>query len=126
MTGGKVIDASAAAAVVFLESKATDIDRRIAGWKLLAPAILTFEMMNVCVKKMRAHPDQRAAILIGFRTYQRAEIELRDVDQPGVIDIADRLKLSAYDASYLWLARHLGAELVTLDARLEKAVVKAT
>jgi predicted nucleic acid-binding protein len=29
--------------------------------------------------------------------------------------------LSAYDASYLWLARRLGAELVTLDKQLAKA-----
>ena len=29
--------------------------------------------------------------------------------------------LSSYDASYLWLARRLGAELVTLDARLAAA-----
>ena len=29
--------------------------------------------------------------------------------------------LSAYDASYLWLAGFLGADLVTLDARLARA-----
>lgn len=125
MTVGKVIDASAAAAVVFLESKATEVDHRISGWKLLAPAILPFEMMNICVKKIRTHPDRRASILNGFLTYQRAAIELHNVDQPGVVEIAHRLKLSAYDASYLWLARHLGAELVTLDSRLEKAAASA-
>jgi predicted nucleic acid-binding protein len=31
------------------------------------------------------------------------------------------LKLSLYDASYLWLARALDAELVTLDERLVRA-----
>ena len=29
--------------------------------------------------------------------------------------------LTAYDASYLWLAKELGAELVTLDKALRKA-----
>ena len=29
--------------------------------------------------------------------------------------------VTAYDASYLWLARRLGAELVTLDAALLRA-----
>jgi predicted nucleic acid-binding protein len=31
--------------------------------------------------------------------------------------------LSAYDASYLWLARDLDVELVTLDRQLAKAAV---
>jgi len=35
--------------------------------------------------------------------------------------LAERMKLSLYDASYLWLAHALGAELVTLDDRLARA-----
>jgi predicted nucleic acid-binding protein len=31
------------------------------------------------------------------------------------------MKLTAYDASYLWLAKHLNCELVTLDGKLEDA-----
>jgi predicted nucleic acid-binding protein len=32
-----------------------------------------------------------------------------------------RTGLTAYDAAYLWLARHLDAELVTLDTELQRA-----
>ena len=43
------------------------------------------------------------------------------VDQAGVVVLATATGLTAYDASYLWLARHLQAELVTLDRRLAAA-----
>ncbi len=38
-----------------------------------------------------------------------------------VVSLALATGLTAYDASYLWLARLLGAELVTLDRRLAAA-----
>jgi predicted nucleic acid-binding protein len=43
------------------------------------------------------------------------------IDHDGALDLAARTGLTAYDASHLWLARQLGAELVTLDRRLERA-----
>jgi predicted nucleic acid-binding protein len=42
------------------------------------------------------------------------------VDLGEAIVLAERTKLSLYDAGYLWLARALGAELVTLDDRLTR------
>ena len=56
-----------------------------------------------------------------FINFLSVPIELRDVDFPQVVELAARKNLTAYDASYLWLALHLGAELVTLDRDLEKA-----
>ena len=38
-----------------------------------------------------------------------------------LLGLAERIGLTAYDASYLWLARRTGAELVTLDRRLAAA-----
>ena len=35
--------------------------------------------------------------------------------------LADRENLTVYDASYLWLSRKLGLELVTLDSDLNAA-----
>jgi len=43
------------------------------------------------------------------------------IDHDDVLDLAARTGLTAYDASYLWLARQLGADLVTLDRQLERA-----
>ena len=46
------------------------------------------------------------------------------MDRVAVLDLAERTGLTAYDASYLWLARELKAELVTLDRKLAAAEAK--
>jgi predicted nucleic acid-binding protein len=53
-------------------------------------------------------------------------IEEVTVDHAAVVEIALATRLTAYDASYLWLARELGAELVTLDGALERAAATLT
>jgi len=51
---------------------------------------------------------------------KRLSIDFVEMDFTEVVLLAERYGLTAYDASYLWLARQL-AELVTLDQDLEKA-----
>ena len=48
-------------------------------------------------------------------------INLETVDLKAAVVVAEQTKLSLYDASYLWLARALDAELVTLDEKLARA-----
>jgi predicted nucleic acid-binding protein len=43
------------------------------------------------------------------------------IDHDKVLDLAEQVRLSFYDASYLCLARELDVELVTLDRRLADA-----
>ncbi len=43
------------------------------------------------------------------------------MDHDGALELALTTGLTAYDASYLWLTRQLGAELVTLDKQLATA-----
>jgi predicted nucleic acid-binding protein len=43
------------------------------------------------------------------------------VDHGGVIALAEQTGLTAYDASYLWVARHVNGPLVTLDDQLADA-----
>ena len=44
-----------------------------------------------------------------------------DVGSSEIAMLADDWRASAYDAAYLWLARELGVELVTLDEKLAEA-----
>jgi predicted nucleic acid-binding protein len=117
----KVVDASALAALLFGEPEAETVADRIGDARLAAPALLDFELANVCVVKLRRHPQQHDALLAGFRLRTRLAVELVGVDHDGAVALAAATGLSAYDASYLWLARELGAELVTLDRQLADA-----
>ena len=116
-----VVDASALAALLFGEPDGAAIAERLHGASLVAPALLPFEMANICLKKLRRYPEQRQALIAAYALMGRMDITAVDVDHTEVLDLAERSGLTAYDASYLWLARKLGAKLVTLDKKLEEA-----
>jgi predicted nucleic acid-binding protein len=124
VTDVKVVDASALAALLFAEPEAETIAERLEGARLVAPSLLDFELANVCLTKIRRQPSQREALRTAFRLAARLRVETVAVDQAASLDLAEATGLTAYDASYLWLARALGAELVTLDRKLTAAAVK--
>jgi len=117
----KVVDASALAALLFGEPEGEHVAARLAEEHLVAPPLIAFELASVCLKKLRRHPQQRVALLAGFAMFDRISIENVEIDQSNAIELAETLGLSSYDAAYLWLARALAAELVTLDKRLGRA-----
>ena len=117
-----VVDASALAAVVFQEPKGEAIRDYLHGALVFAPPLLRFEMANVAWKKVRQQPARGAEILGALAAVdRRSNISWQDVQLIDVVLMARATGLSVYDASYLWLAGSLGAELVTLDERLAAA-----
>jgi predicted nucleic acid-binding protein len=117
----KVVDASALAALLFGEPEAEAIASRLDNARLLAPALLAFELANVCLIKARRHPEQRPALIAAFRLRGRLGVEEVTVDHDSALELAASTGLTAYDASYLWLSRQLEAELVTLDQQFAMA-----
>ena len=117
----KVVDASALAALMFDEPEAESVADRLRGAALIAPSLLQFEILNICVTKLRRRPDLRDLILQAFSFQAGLTIEPREVDLPSALVLAQRFGLTGYDASYLWLAQRLNAELVTLDRELARA-----
>jgi predicted nucleic acid-binding protein len=124
VTAAKVVDASAMAAFLFGEPEAESIASRIDNARLVAPGLLAFELANVCLVKCRRQPDQRDSLVEGLLLLGRLGVEEVEVDHAGVLALAMTTRLTAYDASYLWLAQHLGAELVTLDKALGRAAAR--
>lgn len=121
MTAAKIVDASALAAVTFLDSDFAAIDARLDGATLHAPTLLRLEMVSVCLKKLRQRAAERDMILRQYTSSLETPIVEHQPDYPEVLVLAEQHRLTAYDACYLWLAKQLNCELVTLDARLESA-----
>ena len=117
----KVVDASAVSALLFAEPDAEEIANRLRGYSLASPALLTFEVGSVCLKKMRRHAARKTSLLAAYGLLRRMEIVETAVNGSEVVVFAEQRGLTVYDAAYLWLAKKLGAELVTLDKRLSKA-----
>ncbi len=111
----KIVDASAVAAVTFGEDEAEAVAADLRGFTLAAPTLLPFEVANVCIKKIRRRRAEPSLLLTMYRSFGRLDIALTEVKLDEVILLAEKTRLSVYDASYLWLARQLGAELITLD-----------
>jgi predicted nucleic acid-binding protein len=123
VTDAKVVDASALAALLFAEPEADSIAQRLEGARLVAPSLVDFELANVCLTKMRRQPKNRDTLRAAFHLLHRLRVETVAVDHPAILNLAEATGLTAYDASYLWLARALGAELITLDRKLAAASV---
>jgi predicted nucleic acid-binding protein len=126
VTAAKVVDASAVAALIFAEREADEIAAAIRDHHRLAPALLEFELANVCWKKCRRDPGHRAALTRAFGLFGRLDIEVVSVDRDAVLALALETGLTAYDATYLWLSREHVAELVTLDRKLALLAARTT
>lgn len=119
-----VVDASAVAALLFVEPGADEVAERLRGADLAAPDLLAYEVANVAWTKVRrrllTHQDASSALAL----FARLDLRLHAVEATDAFETAIRSGLTAYDGSYLWLARALGAPLFTLDRRVAEAARK--
>lgn len=116
-----VVDASAIGAVLFEEPEGATVRAHVREETLIAPHLLDYEVANIALKKVRRGIEP--APLVWAMLTRLESIPIRRVSVPpvDVAELARRAALSAYDASYLWLAMSRDLELVTLDARLARA-----
>ena len=115
-----VVDSSLMCAVLFDEAEREQAQDRLSGRHLLAPKLLSHEVINVAVKKARRGMPA-AVVERALADFVAQAIDLLETDVQGQYELAQRYQLSAYDAAYLWLAAELKAPLATFDARLGKA-----
>jgi len=116
-----VVDASAIAALVFVETEADAVADRLSGADLVAPALLSYEIANVAAVKLRRRLITRTSAAAALSLFGRLDVRLHAVDAAAAFVVAGETSLTAYDAAYVWLAHALRVELVTLDGRLERS-----
>ena len=116
----KVIDASALGAIAFAEPGADEVLAATGSEELSAPPLLPFEVTNIAWKKIRQRPDAIGILAGQLQDALSVPVSLVEVDCEAILRLAVKHRITSYDASYLWLARHLHAPLVTLDVQLRK------
>jgi len=119
-----VVDACAIAAVLFGEPDAEKVVERTEGTQLAAPTLLWYEVGSVCLKKIATHPRMSKKLLEAFSLLDSLNITAVSIDHYQSVQLARKHRLTIYDASYLWLARYLRVEIVTLDQRLQRVAYR--
>lgn len=120
-----VVDASAIGAILFAEPDGEQVLRAIGGFDLTAPALIRNEIVSIAIKKHRARTQDRMACLDGLRRFAGLRLREHAIPPTAVFALALDTGLTAYDASYLWLALDLGVPLVTHDGDLARAYAAA-
>ncbi len=116
-----VVDASGLVAIVFGEPEAAAIIAELEPYELFAPALLPFELTNAGINKHRRGILEAAEVGARLAAFDFSSLHLLPIEPAAVFLLAQRYRLSAYDASYLWLAGELAAPLYTLDKQLAEA-----
>jgi predicted nucleic acid-binding protein len=93
--------------------------------KVIAPAILWFEVRNVLIVSERRGrlDEERTGKAISILNRLPIETD-REPNDAQVIRIARRRQLTVYDAAYLELALRLELPVATRDARMAKAALE--
>jgi len=121
-----VVDASIGIAYLRDEATTAAVDRAVQAWSrsgtlLVVPSVFWTEIVNVLGTKHRYQAAQAAEAL---RELDELGLETIEIGRPELLLVADaveRHRMSAYDATYLVLARLLNAPLTTLDRALAAA-----
>ncbi len=91
MTETKVVDAPDLAAILFQEFQSASVAERLDGVRLEAPFLLDHELANVCLIRCKRHPDQREALVQGFRLLENFNVEAVATDHDAVLALATGL-----------------------------------
>jgi predicted nucleic acid-binding protein len=122
-----VVDASVAAAWVLPDESDASADAvldRVAAEGALAPGLLWHELRNILLIAARRSRLPEAEVAPTLGRLRRLPIEVVDTaagGDAGLIAIALRHRLTAYDAAYLLLARERALPLATADRALRRA-----
>lgn len=96
--------------------------------KLVTPTLTRYEVLNALSRAVRGLKagqkmgrDEALAVLSAFGRLKLEEQSVQGLERR-ILEIAERYQRTGYDAAYLALAEHLGANLITGDERFYNAV----
>lgn len=118
---GKVADASVLGALIFQEPRSQEAMALLSHGPIYAPTLLSYELASIARKKILKQPNDRLKIFGALRIGLAMDITWVEADAAALAELSLDLKVTAYDAAYLWVARRLGAQLATFDERLKSA-----
>lgn len=113
-----VVDASYVLGLLFPDEKRTSLPKG----RMVAPALLAYEVANALktgIVRKRIDLELARHLLGVFRDWG---VEMKQVEEEKVMEVAIDANLSVYDASYVWLARKLRCPLLTWDKKLSTLV----
>ena len=119
-----VIDTSFVLAYLMPDEKEQGVEEMFSRFEenkinFVSPNLLLYETVNglrSAVVQKRLSPQQAEILLDSFLNIG---ILFEKVDEKQVLGLALNKSISAYDASYVWLAKIKKLKLLTLDERLE-------
>jgi len=117
----RVVDASVLAAWCFREPRASEALGFLQGSDLYAPVLLAYELTSIARRKATVYLQRLDVLTEALEIALALPIHWIEVDHVAVLRLALDVNLTTYDASYLYLARALGASLATFDQRLARA-----
>jgi predicted nucleic acid-binding protein len=128
-----VVDASVAAAWSLPDEESGLAERLLLAvgdsGEILVPAIWPFELANVFVMAQRRDRLDEIAIARARAAVEALPIRIVEIERRDVLDAVESLArtsgLTAYDATYLYLAIRERLPLATLDDRLRAAASAA-
>jgi len=91
-----------------------------AGFNLVAPEILPFEIGNALTAMMKKRALNPQQVTMAWDRVQKIPVELQKVDIRSALQIAAQFRSYAYDAYFLECALNLRLPLLTLDKGLKR------
>lgn len=120
-----VVDTSVLIAVIANEPTKPALVRATRGAVLLAPASVHWEVGNAFSAMLKRGRVRVAQIRKALEAYGEIPIRFFDVDLLEALELAEKLKIYAYDAYVLACARVHRCPVLTLDEGLIEAAEKA-
>jgi predicted nucleic acid-binding protein len=119
-----VIDTSALLAVIVAEPERDRIVKLTAGYTLIGPGSITWEIGNAFSAMLKQQRLGLAEAQQGLKIFNAIRLRFVRVDLNNALSIAYETKTYAYDAYFLDCAVRHAAPLLTLDRALERAATK--